>query len=140
MTLCSEEFKGTPGFSTDCGNDSECQINIQYLCCITERQEGTELVQNSTNIINIVLLNVYLIVFAFINLYLTFLMYRNKNLQAHPMKLFILMALADCIYLSNLFFAQQYCRFGLDYLYAWTIRWDGSSYIRNWAMTKELPA
>jgi hypothetical protein len=48
--------------------------------------------------------NAYLIIVSVINIYLAFLIYRNKNLNAHPMKLFSYIAASDSIYLSNQFF------------------------------------
>ena len=45
--------------------------------------------------------NAFLLVAALVNLYLALLIARNKSLQAHPMKLFKYIAIADCIYLSN---------------------------------------
>ena len=45
--------------------------------------------------------NAYLFIVALINIYLAFLIYRNKSLKAHPMKLFSYIAISDSIYLSN---------------------------------------
>lgn len=53
------------------------------------------------------------LIVAILNVWLFTLIWRNKSLQVHPMRLFMYIAIADSIYYSNQFFTYAICRMKL---------------------------
>lgn len=86
-----------------CSGEQGCRSEVEFMCCASITGKWTfQLVEfGDAN----PWFNAYLFLAALVNLYLALLINRNKALQAHPMKLFKYIAVADCGYLSNQFFS-----------------------------------
>lgn len=56
------------------------------------------------------------------------LIYRHKELQVHPMRLFMWIAFADALYFSNTFFPLNTCNLGIPYMVCWFVHWQPATY------------
>jgi hypothetical protein len=72
--------------------------------------------------------NVFFLAVAVFNLWFASVIWRNKSLQAHPMKLFMYIALTDALYYSNQFFVYNTCKIRLPQLISYTIFYDYADY------------
>ena len=61
------------------------------------------------------------------NLWFASMIFRNKSLQAHPMKLFMYIAVADSLYYSNQFFMYADCTLHLPQLMDYTVYFTRST-------------
>ena len=68
------------------------------------------------------MLTIFGFISAIFNLWFAHLIWKHKELQAHPMRLFMWIAIADAIYFSNQFFAAQCCNIGIQYPFVWFTR------------------
>jgi len=64
-----------------------------------------------------------------LNLYLASIIWRHKQLQAHPMKLFMYLALADSIYVGNQFFNTLICPLQLPKIWNTTINFRPTTFM-----------
>jgi hypothetical protein len=69
--------------------------------------------------------NLFVTVF---NIWFASVIFRNKNLQAHPMKLFAYISLAEALYYGNQFAVYNTCFFKLPQLFSYTVYWSDASY------------
>lgn len=113
-------------YHSDCSTEILCKRDVEYMCCAVHNGDLTLqlLAWGDANPV----FNAFLIIASIINIYLAFLIYRNKSLNAHPMKLFSYIAASDSIYLSNQFFYQETCKLGLPHLRSWTVYWAPATY------------
>ena len=63
---------------------------------------------------------------SFVNMIFFFLMWRIKELQVHPMILFMLVTGCDSIELYIYSTGEDICTLGLQKIFAWTVFFDGS--------------
>jgi len=62
---------------------------------------------------------------AFIYFVFFLIIWNNKELQAHPMKLFMYLSMFECILQFNYSMSANICRFDMHYLLAYTMQFSG---------------
>lgn len=98
-----------------CSSDVECGCLYNVLCNAIRR--GYVITQVTDWGEDSWFLAVFSLFVCLANIYFASLILRNKSLQAHPMKLYMWIAVADSIYYSNQFFEYVCCKpFYLPYL------------------------
>ena len=108
-------------------DSSVCQANYYEQCSVL--YNGSEFFQlsevaDSDNYFQLISL-----LAAAFNIWFMFLVYYNKELQAHPMRLFMWIAFADALYFSNTFFPLYTCQLGIPNMVCWLVYWEKPTYV-----------
>jgi hypothetical protein len=117
---------GDPPLPNECSSDINCQYLINRLCNAFE--SGEVWIQLTYFGNQSAWSNYFFLLVALLNIWFASVIWRNKSLQAHPMKLFMYIALIDALYYSNQFFVYNTCKIHLPQMISYTIFYDYADY------------
>jgi hypothetical protein len=104
-----------------CANETRCQATVETVCL--GMLNGEMFYQLTDELNNKAWFQIYGLVSALFNLWFASLIWRHKELQVHPMKLLMWIAIIDALYFSNQFFTTYCCYFWIPEQIVWFTTW-----------------
>jgi hypothetical protein len=109
----------TQNITETCTTDENyCQIVADAIC--NSFKSGAVFIQLTNELNDNLWFMIYGILSSILNLLFASLIWRHKQLQVHPMRLMMWIAIVDSFYFSNQFFITYACLFRLPELLIWT--------------------
>ena len=121
----------TPQYFLDlsygCLNGTQnCQEVYTNQCSVIGQGYGLPELTNALN--TNVWFQLYGLLGSLTNIWFLSVIFRHKELQVHPMRLFMWTAFADALFFSNQFFNVYQCHLGFPTIISWCVYWQPADY------------